>query len=192
MTLDWIHCTTMVLHSLDLFTYLTMPHEIVIADVAWMDRLWDDFLERQARGGLGTPVALEGFLHQVIALFIDHADLSGTQQLHGAARFHRVLEYIELHLADKITLADLASLMQFHPGYFSMQFTRVMGMGPTAYVNQRRMDYARRLLRETNAALDVIATAVGCCDVYYFSRLFKRSMGMTPWQYRIQAAIQRP
>lgn len=192
MELDWLHFNATVLHGLDLFACLTVPYEIPIADIAWMDRLWDDFLVSQQAGSLGTPVAVEGFVRLLLALFIDRYTADKDDVLRGIGQFNAVLAYIETHLSERLTLARLAEVAHLHPGYFSTRFSQVMGKGPTAYINQRRVELAKRLLRETTDTQHAIAVAVGCGDAYYFSRLFKHLTGMSPGEYRRFSALRHP
>ena len=191
MVLDWLHCHAHILYSVDLFAFLRVPYEIHIADSAWMDRLWDDFLGRPEKAA-GTPIARDGFLRQLLALFIDQADADAQGHLQGMARFREVLGYIEAHLADKCTLAMLAEVANLHPSYFSTLFTTAMGMGPIAYVNRRRIERAKHLLQDSTCSLQEVATTVGYCDAYYFSRLFKRFTQLTPGQFRRQPHERQP
>lgn len=59
-------------------------------------------------------------------------------------------------------------------------------MGYAAYIQQRRLEYACRLLADTQAAIPVVAERAGYLDVKFFNRLFKSVLGMTPRDYRRQ------
>jgi AraC-like DNA-binding protein len=182
MVLDWIHCQAHVLFSVDLFAFLRVPYAIPIDDITWMDRQWEECLHRPDT--TGSPIARDGFLRQLLALFIDQAEESTHEHLRGMARFQDVLGHIEAHLGEHCSLASLAEVANLHPTYFSTLFTQTMGEGPIAYVNRRRIERAKRLLRDTACTLQDIATAVGFCDAYYFTRCFKRQTQLTPGQFR--------
>jgi AraC-like DNA-binding protein len=156
-----------------------------------MDGVWDDLTGRLQRERTGNTVAIDGALRQLLAVFIDSAQLE-TEHIEGAARFHEVLGYIEANLTGRCTLSELADVANLHPTYFSTTFTRTMGENPTTYVNRRRIEWAKRLLRDTRAPLQEVASTVGFCDAYYFSRIFKRLTGITPGQFRNQPVEFHP
>ncbi len=191
MTLSWLHFTAHVLYSVDLFVFLRVPFQIPVADTAWMNGQWDDLTMRLMQDRPGNAMAIDGTLKQLLAIFIDKAEVE-TEHIEGAARFHEVLGYIEANLTDRCTLSELADVANLHPTYFSTLFTRAMGDSPTVYVNRRRVEWAKRLLRDTRSPLQEIASTVGFCDPYYFSRVFKRLTGTTPGRFRNQPTEHHP
>ena len=83
-----------------------------------------------------------------------------------------------------VTLAGCVNLSATH---FSRPFRRYFGSSPMHYVIQQRMARAASLLAETAAPIKQVAHAVGYDDPYYFSRLFKRTVGLAPGAYRKRA-----
>lgn len=65
-----------------------------------------------------------------------------------------------------------------------MQFKRQTGHSPIDYLIQTRIAKARNLLLRSDATLSEIAAEVGYSDVYYFSRIFKKHVGISPIQYQ--------
>ncbi|MBQ8606821.1 MAG: helix-turn-helix transcriptional regulator, partial [Bacteroidaceae bacterium] len=70
--------------------------------------------------------------------------------------------------------------------YFSALFSEVMGLGPLAYFNQLKMQRACELLSFTDLKINQLCYKVGIADPYYFSRLFRQTMGVSPKEYRGQ------
>jgi AraC family transcriptional regulator len=95
-------------------------------------------------------------------------------------RAERVREYIEAHIADKPSLADLASVVGASEYHFLRQFRRRFGCTPHAYVIARRVDFARRLLGRNDLSLAEIAAMSGFADQSHMTRLFQRVLGTTP------------
>ncbi len=91
---------------------------------------------------------------------------------------------IENDLSGDITLKNLSSLSSVSPGYFSALFKKETGVSLTEYVNIKRINYAKHLLKSTNLQIQQIAQVCGILDFHYFCRIFKRSTGKTPTQYR--------
>ena len=102
----------------------------------------------------------------------------------------RVITYVDTNLAADLSLKSLAGLLNINASYLSALFRREMGMPLTEYVNRRRIAHAQRLLLSTDLPIKSIALQSGVSDVYYFSRLFKRLVGMTPKAYREQRTTE--
>ncbi|HML47034.1 MAG TPA: helix-turn-helix domain-containing protein, partial [Clostridia bacterium] len=98
-----------------------------------------------------------------------------------------VCAYIRAHPGEHITLDSLAQRVHHAPTYLSALFKRETGGTVGDFLLTCRMERAMSLLRESNDTVLAIAQAVGYADAAHFTRLFKRSCGMTPQQYRKQA-----
>ncbi|HEY3376465.1 MAG TPA: helix-turn-helix domain-containing protein [Armatimonadota bacterium] len=193
MVLHWLHFTAHVLHKFDLFAFFCCDHVVDITDSAQTQACWERLLRAYKQCDLAGTLQSDGLLRQLLAPFLDTVDVEGQRRrLHELARFTGVLEYIDRHLAEKLTLAELADLVHLQPTYFSNIFSRHMGEGPLVYVNRRRVERAQSLLWQSSASLAEIAQAVGFHDVFYFSRMFKKIAQVSPGQFRRQHAGQTP
>lgn len=92
--------------------------------------------------------------------------------------------YIHRHLTEPMTLEELANVNHLSVTHFSRLFRQHFGTSPMHYIIQQRMTRAATLLTETTSPIRLIGEAVGYEDAYYFSRIFKRVIGMTPRAYR--------
>lgn len=102
-------------------------------------------------------------------------------------RLRRVLDYIEAHLGQDLTLAELAGIACLSPCHFSRSFKESVGLGPQRYTVQRRVERAKALLRHGTGSLADIAAAAGFADQSHFTAAFRRETGVTPGRFRIQA-----
>ena len=96
----------------------------------------------------------------------------------------QVIDYIEEHLADNLSLSDLAVAVNLSPYHFARLFKVSIGLSPHQYVIHRRIERAKLLLITTNWSLTTIAHAVGCASESHLALHFKRLTGLTPKQYR--------
>jgi len=87
---------------------------------------------------------------------------------------------------DLDALASTANLSKFH---FIRRFKEHTGHAPIQRFIQMKMQRACELLDSTDKAIKVIAGEVGYQDAFYFSRIFKRTIGVSPQKYREQHAI---
>ncbi|HEV2737013.1 MAG TPA: AraC family transcriptional regulator [Candidatus Elarobacter sp.] len=95
-----------------------------------------------------------------------------------------IVEYVEVNYASQISLRDVAAAMGYSPAYLTFIFRKRFGVPVTAWIIQRRIAEAQRLLRESTAAVSEICGNVGFNDVCYFTRQFARHVGATPSRYR--------
>ncbi len=93
-------------------------------------------------------------------------------------------DYIRTHLADKITLADLAWHLHCSTVTVTEHFKMEYGITVMEYVMKKRMEQAEKLLRETDQSVKEIALMCGFSDVEYFSRCFKKEHGCPPGEWK--------
>jgi signal transduction histidine kinase/CheY-like chemotaxis protein/ABC-type sugar transport system substrate-binding protein len=96
----------------------------------------------------------------------------------------RAMAYIHEHYAEPISRADLARHVTMAEDYLTTCFHKEVGMTPIAYLNRYRVNQARLILKQSAANITEIATAVGFADSGYFSRIFRREVGLAPEAYR--------
>ena len=96
---------------------------------------------------------------------------------------------IESDLAGDLTLNTLAKEANVSPNYFSALFKKETGLPLTQYVNNKRVDYAKQLLKTTSLQIQTIAQHTGILDLHYFCRIFKSVTGKTPSEYRSSLTI---
>jgi AraC family transcriptional regulator len=96
----------------------------------------------------------------------------------------RVMEFIEAHLAEEISLAVLAELADLSLFHFARAFTQSFGVPPHRYHMARRMDRARSLLQKPALSVTQIGIQIGFRETSSFTRAFRRFTGLTPTAYR--------
>ena len=93
-------------------------------------------------------------------------------------------EYVDRHLVEDISLAKVAQAIHASPGHLSRVFCREVGENISEYVIRNKMEYAQKLLRDTNRKVYEIAADIGYSNPHYFSKLFKERTGVTPLEFR--------
>ncbi len=94
------------------------------------------------------------------------------------------IHYMRKHLKEKLTLEDLADQANLSIAHYSMLFKQKTGRSPLNYVIQLKIQNACRLLDHTHLNIKEIAIRIGYDDPYYFSRIFKKVMNLSPKDYR--------
>jgi two-component system response regulator YesN len=112
-----------------------------------------------------------------------------TQELRKSGNnmvVEKTKEYINTHYNQNITLEMIAKEVFVSPVYLSFLFKQVESINLTNYLTNARIEQAKRLLQTTIYKTYEVAYNVGYQDEKYFSRIFKKKMGMTPTEYRNQ------
>lgn len=99
-------------------------------------------------------------------------------------RLKRVVDYIDDHLSERITLTDLASVAGLSRMHFASQFRMATGLRPHEFLLRRRIRKAEELLFGSSMQIIQIALAVGFQSQAHFTTVFKRFVGYTPNQWR--------
>ena len=99
---------------------------------------------------------------------------------------NRVKEYIHGHLADPLSLADLAQIAELSEYHFARMFKQSMGVAPHQYVMNARLIRAESLLRHTALDMTTIALDCGFSSTSHFSHRFKSLRGMAPSALRAE------
>jgi len=141
-------------------------------------------LDQILADALSTALAVRMLGRCLDASAIRLAPLNGL----SPERWARVRDYIEAHLDDRLTLADLAAVACLSPYHFSRSFKLAVGVGPQRYITRRRLERAKTLMRRTNRSLAWIAQEAGFTDQSHLTAIFRRETGVTPGRYRAQQA----
>ncbi|WP_407526971.1 helix-turn-helix transcriptional regulator [Methylobacterium oryzisoli] len=137
----------------------------------------------EARETLDIDRAAARLLVLRAAAMLDEAAEAASGRL-AAWQMKRIDAYIEENLAGAVTVEALAARARLSAGYFGRAFKASFGETPHTYILRRRMDRARRLMRETAAPLAAIALECGMADQSHFGRTFRRFTGMSPHAWR--------
>ncbi|MEK0313292.1 response regulator [Cohnella sp. 56] len=96
----------------------------------------------------------------------------------------KIKQYIRSRLSQEISRQELAAHVYLNPAYLSRMFKKETGLSLSDAIIQEKIQEAKRLLEETEYRITGIAEKVGYTSLGSFSNLFKRTVGVTPQQYR--------
>ena len=109
----------------------------------------------------------------------------GDQQAQTAL-IRNIKNYIISNLEFEIDIQKIAALFHYNERYLGRLFKKETGRPMKQYIAEKRIETAKRLLRNTRHTVLDIANETGFRNVTYFNRLFKEQTGLTPLQYRNQ------
>lgn len=100
-----------------------------------------------------------------------------------ALKAEKIIQFMNLNINSKVTLNELAEMVQLSPYYLSRNFKEITGYSVIEYFNKIKIDKSKELFIEGEKKVKEAAQALGFSDEFYFSRLFKRLEGMSPSEY---------
>lgn len=142
-----------------------------------VERLYEDS-KRSSLTDAGLQMRFQSLLCEMNEKF-------GTQceAEEASVGIDETLGYMHQHYNEKIKLETLSNLVGLTPTSYSRSFKKANHMSPVEYLNQIRIDSAKRLLDEPGCSVKSAASAVGMGSEFYFSRMFKKSVGLSPALY---------
>ncbi|AWB43786.1 AraC family transcriptional regulator [Paenibacillus sp. CAA11] len=153
---------------------LLLPGEKLISLCESMDYNWQS---GQELGRYRCQLEFQNLLYDLVQ------SQAGTQKEDSLALLERTKAYIEGHFTENLTLERLSAMAGFSQSYYVDLFKKRYGMSAMEYMTQLRMDKAKRLMAVSNLKLRDIAHQIGYQDEFYFSRKFKKEVGVSPSVY---------
>jgi len=183
----WSHVRFVVLGGIDLFSLLKPPLMFEgtrgkhIGDIN--ERLFH--LMKKPANSIQALVRRKALGLELLLSLLDGVKPEGDAL--GAVRSQRILpalEHIHRHIQRTLTLEELAKIVHLSPSRFSAVFREALGVAPRDYILNQRMQQAQKLLLTTGLSIADVAESVGYSSQFQFSRVFKRTSGAPPLQYR--------
>lgn len=151
-------------------------------------------IEREFMGEMDSfEVMVKLHLFEVLTCFIRCSDNSDAHQENKEQMeltfekflcINRAIDYIDNHFTELLTLEMLAKTAGFSKTHFGALFKRMIGMSPWDYINLKRINHARELIKTTNLPVETIALESGYNNTTLFNRIFKKIVGLTPSEIR--------
>jgi AraC-like DNA-binding protein len=143
---------------------------------------------KSTRGRLNIKTYLKMILVLLGNHYADHRTefIRFCRREESIRRLRPVLNFIDEHFPEPITVNDAASIAGMSKSHFTRFFADVIGQPFVAYLTHLRVTKAERLLAATDVPIAELSQQVGFCDQSYFGKVFHKSMGMSPARYRRQ------
>ncbi|MDB4865679.1 MAG: AraC family transcriptional regulator [Cohnella sp.] len=186
LSIQWCHWH-MSYGDRDIYRTLHLPYIVRVADKAAVSSLFARLIEEMPLNKLTSRLRVKAHVLELISVYLEQLPEEARREAPSQElqKIDIVLQYIDEHLADNVTVEDLARQVYLHPNYFIVFFKSLLGSSPIQYVNQRRMEIAKALLIKPESNVSDVAAQVGM-QIYYFSRMFKAHTGLTPSRFRKQ------
>jgi len=177
--------------SLGLFDHLREILAVDLSDLPLVEAAFREILKEQSHPTPGTETLTAALMRQCLVHLFRKLGADNESSLPWLAAFEDprlacVLDGILDRPGADHTVDSLAETASMSRSAFAEHFSEAFGRPPMGFVNQMRMQLAKRLLQQQGSTLSVdeIATRVGFSSRSHFSRAFKKHYGVSPAEYK--------
>lgn len=137
-------------------------------------------MREQRRMNEGQTSAL---IYGMLMKLLEHSGVSGAGGI-GNPVVDRAIAYIQTHLAEKLSVEEIAASAGYSTSYFSHMFSAETGLSPYQFLMKSRVDQAQQLLKTTRMTVQEIAFQCGFNSTANFCYTFRRMTGVSAHEYR--------
>ena len=149
--------------------------------VAGIEQLYQYMSNVHARSEL---LAASGALSQLLCLIQFRMGTAAPKGRTAEEGVEQSINFMHKNLEKTLKLGDLANIAGLSSGHYGTLFRKSHDHTPIDYFNRLKIQKACELLKTTDRSIREVGGSVGFSDPYYFSRLFKKNMGLSPQAYR--------
>lgn len=166
----------------------TLDHRLVLDDPV-LFHLAVLFKTELQTGGIGGSLYIESLTTALMIHLLRNYRGSSTKLILDdrpldTHQINQIRAFIETHLSEDFTVADLAAIAHFSPAHFARAFKATIGQPPHRYVIQQRIEKAKQLLAKTRLPIAEVAISVGFSNKSHFAAQFQKWVGVSPKAYR--------
>lgn len=149
-------------------------------------------LKRRGDAELGSEQLIKNYLEQLLIMFIRDLKRRGAlpdavSDVKNEALVGAIKEYLDAHITGVIRIDDVCRAFGYCRSYISRIFKSTVGEGVASYVAGRKISLAKEMLRDGKMNVSEVSRALSFDNPQYFSRAFRRAVGMTPSEYKSEA-----
>ncbi|MDQ1910561.1 AraC family transcriptional regulator [Paenibacillus sp. GD4] len=182
-TMPYLHCFSELTRPLGVMNYIFREHPEARKE-AYLHIM--DIFEESQSGRRGYEMAISASIKRLLLLLLRYDSrglLQGTES-EELMRIRPALDYVDQHLAEKIAVEDVCSVLNLSYHYFIKYFKKVMGLSFIDYVNYKRIKKAERLLLTRDLSIMEVGCEAGIPNMAQFYKMFKRFNQCSPKEFK--------
>lgn len=175
--------TAFSIEPVGMFRKLGLPFSVELSEYSYviqqsckMLKIWN---ERPPMFVFKSKVILEQILIELYSIVFKAENVYFTAE----DRLLPAIDYINRFYDRAVSVTELAELCNMSTSHFRRLFTEQFGRSPMQYKESIRIYWAKRLLSSNMFSVSEIADKLGYCDIYHFSKAFKKQIGISPSDY---------
>ncbi len=162
------------------------PHHLILRDIPFGHELEEKLaaINNAFGNSFANSIEMTGELYLALGLFVTHSARNKENTTQEVRNVRRAVSYIDSRYSYDISIEDVAAYTAISRSTLYRQFMKCIGIPPKQYLEDLRIRRARTLLEDTDLTVSAIAISVGVQNALYFSKMFRKSVGCSPSQYR--------
>lgn len=187
MRARWVHLKAKRFRHIDIFSIRDLPLKVLRKNAKELSSHFDALqsLIQQEHAQIVEGLKYQSHCFGLAAALIELATWRSIEERQrSTSDLAPVYEYIEHHLSEPITVADLAAQVHLSEARFYVVFKEKLRLSPKAWLQKIRLERAAHLLLSEDFGLEQIATECGFANAFHLSRLFKKWTGTAPSTWR--------
>lgn len=143
---------------------------------------FEKFYNIYTSGGVGYKIKLRAMFFEILSNILSENALQNADE-------HSVyvgINFLENNFISDVTVKELSKMSSMCQTAFRQKFHKIKGMAPIEYKNYLRIKHAAELLLNDDYTVAIVAETVNIPDICYFSKLFKRYIGVSPRAYKLK------
>lgn len=149
-------------------------------------------LEAVKEGGQAPNYRMNLEVRALLGLFLCREEPSSASAENIPEEFRKLEAYMRENSASPLSSVELAGMLCMNRNRFSREFRRFFGTGPREHLCRLRINHAKVLLMTTDLSTKAIAAESGYPDEFFFYRIFRKYVGLSPTAYRIRQKNRLP
>ncbi|TBL80563.1 helix-turn-helix domain-containing protein [Paenibacillus thalictri] len=145
-----------------------------------------DIFKEAKEKSYGYDMAISWHIRKILLTLLrsDQRQIVSSNKHVGLDRLKAVLDYVEKHLTEKITVMEASGIANISYSYFATYFKKVIGMSFVDYVNYHRIKLAERILLTEDVSIEQIGDMIGMESVGHFYKTFRKYNQCSPKEFR--------
>lgn len=151
-----------------------------------LEDLFDEnYTYEQMLGSWASVEELNRGVDKVLRKYVELSADEGEENISSPKeRVQEILVYLDEHMDQMLSRREAAKYVFLNEDYFSRIFRKETGMGYKEYVLKQKVEYAKKLLKNTDMPIVIVASKVGYENYTNFTQMFRKMTGVTPTEYR--------
>lgn len=169
-----------------LFELIRLPFCVDAIDFDAAAALFQKMIRACERGDIAASITAKQSVFDLLAYYMECCPPESISLIENRADtpLNNAISYARQHLAQSVTVREMAEIAGYHPGHFTKLFQKRMGVTPMQFIIHLKTERAIELLTDTDLPVSAIAQELGFASQFYFSSFFKKQTGMNPSEYR--------
>ncbi len=143
---------------------------------------FEKFYSTYTSGGAGYKIKLRAIFFEILSNILSE----NAKQNADEHSVYIGINFLENNFISDVTVKELSKMSSMCQTAFRQRFHEIKGMPPIEYKNYLRIKHAAELLLNDDYTVSLVAETVNIPDICYFSKLFKRYMGISPRDYKLK------